>query len=291
MPRPAPPAHESLVQAATEVARRQWRAVGARVGAAERVTSIVDPEALLHFSAAVAPREPWLMEAMAPWMALHSSLLSVQRARNLAVDFPPDARDRLAALARVAVDDGKDARWTPLAEGRPAAPRPRRKPERAIQRRFTDATALLLQLRLGMGVGVKADVLAYLLAANGAPVSAPVIADATGYTVVAVRRAADEMTSAHFLRADRGGDGPTTYAAAPDAWAPVLGVATPISPWRGWRERFAFVAELLEWESASADPELLVRHAAALEFEGAPPPEAGLEAAVGALARWMVTSA
>ncbi|MFL5578527.1 MAG: hypothetical protein ACJ79S_21440, partial [Gemmatimonadaceae bacterium] len=60
---------------------------------------------------------------------------------------------------------------------------------------------------------------------------------------------------------------------------------------RGWRERFAFVAELLEWESASADPELLVRHAAALEFEGAPPPEEGVEAAVGALAEWMVASA
>lgn len=279
---------ERLAAAATEVARRQWRAIGAPVGVAERVASVVDPEALLHLSAALAPREPWLMDAMLRWMALHSSLLSVQRVKNLAVDFPADSRDRLAALARVAVDDAKDARWTPLAEGRTPEPRPRRKPARAIQRRFTDATALLLQIRLGMGVGAKADVLGYLLATNGAAASAPEIADSTGYTVVAVRRAADEMTSARFVRALRGGDGPTTYAAAPDAWAPVLGVRPPIPPWRGWRERFAFVAELLEWESGSADPELLVRHAAALEFDGAPPPEAGLGAALDALGRWMV---
>jgi hypothetical protein len=288
-------AHGALLRSAVEVARRQWRGIGAPVGAAERVAAVVDPEALLHLSVALAPREPWLMDAMAAWMALHSSLLSVQRVRNLAADFPPSGRERLAALARVAMDEGKDARWKPLADGRPADPRPRRAPGRAIQRRFTNATALLLQLRLGMGVGVKADVLAFLLATNGAPASAAEIAEAIRYTVVAVRRAADEMTSARFVRAargERGGDGPTTYAAPPDAWAAVLGIDPPFPPWRGWRERFALVADLAERGDVSVtDAELLEElHADAFDFDGAPPPEAGWQVSVAALARWMSES-
>ncbi|HET7456901.1 MAG TPA: hypothetical protein VFJ74_04540 [Gemmatimonadaceae bacterium] len=301
---------ERLAAAADDVARRQWAALGAASvatpGAAARATSIVDPEALIHLTAALAPVDRELASAAAGWMTLHSTLLSVQRVNNLAADFPAAGARPVAELARAAAHDGKDGRWKALALGgrgrAERTPRPRRAPAPAIQRRFTSATALVLQLRLGMGVGAKADVLAYLLGV-GRAATAPEIAATTGYTVVAVRRAADEMASARFVHAGRR-RGATdraatvrTYAATPAAWATVLAVPTPLPPWRGWKEAFALVADFLDDPRLDRGAELLARHAAVLdlahETEDASAPHADtittrIARSLDSVARWML---
>src|SRR5512133_365370 len=100
MPAPAR-LRDRLAAAAADVARRQWAALGAATSAAPsaaRATSIVDPEALLHLTAALAVDEPELVAAATGWMVLHSTLLSVQRVNNLASDFPATGARAIAEL-------------------------------------------------------------------------------------------------------------------------------------------------------------------------------------------------
>ncbi|NIQ58245.1 MAG: hypothetical protein GWN71_34345, partial [Gammaproteobacteria bacterium] len=103
--------------------------------------------------------------------------------------------------------------------------------------------ALWLRLRAGLGVGAKADVLAYLLGTGDAWASVSDIARATGYSTVAVRTATAEMVLARFIR--EAGDRPVRYSAPSDSWADLLelGGDPPVAPrWHAWSEIFAFLA-------------------------------------------------
>jgi hypothetical protein len=106
----------TLADAALEVAWAQWAAMGSTASARRRAWSIVDPEALVLLSLALAGRERRLADLVHDWVAVASDLLSVQRIKNLATAYPAGTRLRLGAVARTALDRGKDFRWKALAE-------------------------------------------------------------------------------------------------------------------------------------------------------------------------------
>lgn len=242
---------EQTLRTSTDVAWAQWSALAAiAVPAGTRVRAMVDPEALVLLSLALRGREPRLDELVLGWTRAASPLLSVQRITSLAEAFPPFVHDALAEFARAAADAG-DRRWRPHA-AEPAEPvrAPRRRPP--VVPRLAEATALLLRLRAGFGVGTKADLLAFLLSLRGAEAPVSVIAAATGYSGRAIRTAAEEMVLAGFLKRLEGS--PANYCADHRAWGGPLhlrGVSSTrgpdVPPWRYWSLVFAFLADVLAW--------------------------------------------
>lgn len=326
-----------LRRALLDVAWRHWRALGAaaavrtdaHTASRERTTgrelrSLVDPEALVLVSLLLLEDERRLADLVHDWGARNSDLLSVQRMKNLEADYPEPVRGplarRLAWFATVARDAGKDLRWRALAEGVSAAggggselPRDTRggvsgappKP-RATRARLTAGATLLLRLRLGLGVGVKADLLAFLLARGDEWASVRDVADAIGYTVAAVRRAAEDLAAARLIESRHGQ--PASYRATYGAWAPLLGLDDRPPRWASWHERFVFAAAFLHWADVARERplsdyafgaqgrELLEQHRPAFErdlvavwSEHAPVPDWGafVERSVRSLAGWM----
>jgi hypothetical protein len=216
---------------------------------------MVDPEALVLMSFVLMDEERRLQDLARSWASRNSDLLSVQRAKNLAADYPERAREGLNWFAGIALTEGKDMRWRSIVDRLPArgtasVPPVRSGKERAVRVRFGSSATLLLRLRLGFGVGAKADVLAFLLGSGGRWVSVRDISTATGYTVAAIRRAAEDMAAARLIESAAGP--PAAFRADREAWNRVLGLEKTLPPWRNWHQRFAFVAAFLAWAQAAA---------------------------------------
>lgn len=299
--------------------------------------ALVDPEALVLISLVLLQEERRLGDLVHDWGARNSDLLSVQRVKNLEADYPEPVRgpltQRLAWFATVARDAGKDLRWRSLAQGRaeeegrgldtageagarargvhaPGSPDGASTKSRATRARLTADATLLLRLRLGLGVGVKADLLAFLLARVEEWATVRDVANAIGYTVAAVRRAADDLAAARLIEALEGQ--PAGYRATYGAWAPLLGFEDRPPRWGSWHERFVFAAAFVHWAGAARERplsayafgahgrQLLERHRPAFErdlvavwSEHSPVPDWGafVGRSVRSLAAWMAEMA
>jgi hypothetical protein len=243
-----------ISEAALRVVWAQWRGLGVRLSGSEfgDPQTPVDPEALLLASLSLADQEPRLRDVVASWMGLRSARLSVQRARNLSRGFPPGVQGDLAAAAATAITRGRDHRWKPLVQSA-AIPLVAREKDLLPSIGPRRPQQLILELRAGLGVGVKADVLAYLLTVTmGAHAWESVggMTDALGYTKAGVRRAADELAEAGFVTVPRVTGSraapPRMYRADAGPWASILGHSI-LSQWGHWREHFTFTAAFLSW--------------------------------------------
>jgi hypothetical protein len=228
----------------------QWAALGAPVASPGRPlpSSLVDIEALLVLSAQAAIAERRLLDLVAWWARVGSALTSVQRFRSVADAFPPPARERAFVFAALAEDAG-DRRWSRHVD--PDAERPTVREKGVDEPSLAEPTALWLRLRAGLGVGAKADTLAYLLGTHGAWASVRDIARATAYSTVAIRTATSEMVLAGFIR--ESGDRPLRYAARSESWAGLLALAgePAVAPrWHAWSEIFAFLVGVGDWGNA-----------------------------------------
>ena len=268
---------ERLRNRATNVAWTQWATLGSGAVAPRPAVSVVDPEALVLASLALVGHERQLADLLAWWAARGSGLLSVQRTRNLADRFPALVGERLKEFAAYARAGG-DHRWKGVASGAEvgAASTSGGDP------RLAGPAAVLLRLRLGLGVGIKADLVAALVGAEGWWTVRELSAS-TAYTTRAVRRAAEELALGGWIRASPAS--PTEYRARPERWLPLLELESP-APWRDWARQFALVAAVDGWIRAGewrgqdlADAErsarrLLDAHRGALKWSGVslPPP-------------------
>lgn len=241
--------------AALSVVWSQWSVLGGQVGGRFRKPrAIVDPEALILFSCALRDDEPRLWDFVGGLVAGTPSMLSVQRTRNLAAQYPERVRKVMAELAAIAVTDGKDARWKPTAGD--AKPRPYRdgkvyRPTRHI----LEPSALMPRLRLAFGVHARTDLIAFLLATAPSSTSARDVAEATGYGPMPVRRALDAIATARLIVAE--GTRPERYHAIPEQWTPLLGDSEAIPTWRYWQPLFSFLAAALvtTTDTTAARPE------------------------------------
>lgn len=249
----------NLIDGTIEVMWRQWAVIGgSAAGVSRDAHSVVDPEALVLASLSLADRERRLDDIAASWVTVNSGLLSVQRLKNLLPDFPAGTAGRLSGLAGVAIA-AKDVRWTSITD-ESTPPVGRDNKLRATAVTFQQPSTLMLQLRRGMGVGVKADVLAYLLTSwfnVRSWASTATIVDAIGYTSAAVRRGADDLAAARFIDTPNvvrtESQSQRLYSVEPARWMPTLGFGNMQPGWRSWRERFALVAAIVDADRRYAE--------------------------------------
>lgn len=242
-----------LAEAAVEITWQQWGVLGAQTNDLRPPKqAVVDPEALLLVSLALLEHERRLADIVASWMTLNSSLLSVQRVRNIASAFPGSVQQKLTAVASLAMRDAKDLRWKSVAGISVEPLSARGNKPRAAEPAYRDGPTLMLQLRQGMGVGVKADLMTYLLSCDSRGQRWTSISNMVrmlGYTPAAVRRNADDLAAARFIRRMESTDAELSasrlYLADPAPWADLLHLGSLYQGWRDWRARFAFVADVL----------------------------------------------
>jgi hypothetical protein len=215
------------------------------------------------------------------WAVAGSTLLSVQRTTTLLRRFPPSTRARVASFAVAAAAAG-DSRWATLARAAGEASLASRG-KRGGEPRLAPYPALMLRLRAGFGVGVKADLLAILLSMEGTDATVRSLSQASGYTPAAVRRAAQEMETAAFVRQTHGR--PVTYYVDPDRWTALLDEkdGTAGEGWRSFAQLFACLARVGAWadEQRNASPyvassaarDLYEAHRPAFELNRIPVPD------------------
>lgn len=279
-----------LRNATLTVVWRQWRALGA--GAATRrgqddhaPQALIDPEALLLVSLALMSDERRLADLLHDWGARNSDLLSVQRVKNLAAAYPTEVQGglfpHLSWFAAIAHDEGKDIRWRSVVgtasdmDAIQASSPARKGRVRATRARLSEDAAIMLRLRLGFGVGVKADLLTYLLARVHEWATVREISEATAYTPAAVRRAVEDLAAARLVESLEGQ--PASYRITYEPWSALLELEQRPPRWASWQDRFIFTTAFLHWvDAASARPlspyalgvqgrEFLERYRSALE--------------------------
>ncbi|HLM67799.1 MAG TPA: hypothetical protein VK358_09740, partial [Longimicrobium sp.] len=150
-------------ETAADTAWAQWSALTAAAvdARARRPWSTVDPEALILVSLAIRRHERRLNDVVLGLARSGTRLLSVQRMSTLVEAYSTHAQAGFHQFAWAAAEAG-DQRWAPHAERPPADAQPERA-KRLGPLRLMDGPGLMLRLRTGLGVGVRADVLAYLL--------------------------------------------------------------------------------------------------------------------------------
>ena len=215
---------------------------------------MVDPEALLLVSLTLRHHERRLWDVLASWAKNGSQLFSLQRVKNLLDRFPELTRDRLAEFAHQARAVGSDFRWRSLA-GADSGPAVRKQVLWEAYPSRWHPSALVLRMRLGIGVGVVPDLLSFLISFRGEWASARLIAQATDYSVYSVRRVADDMASAQLIESTQAK--PVQYRAKVEAWRDLLGIDGELPQCRFWHQIYSFAAKAIiadesgEWEGLS----------------------------------------
>ncbi len=236
----------TVVEAAVDACWRQWDVLGAMADSGRQPEAIVDPEALLLLSFSLSRFEHRLSDMTGWWAQVGSQLTSLQRLLSLADRFP-GAEDGLAAFAAAAFGAG-DRRWR-----RHAAPdyqnhgRALKGPESP---NLFSPVAMLLRVRAGIGLGAKADILAFLICTSPREATIAEISDATGYSTQAIRVATADLLAARF--AFEVDEGPTRISVHADAWSQLLLDREPDGnamwpEWRHWIDVFALLSESVRW--------------------------------------------
>lgn len=229
----------TLRAAAIKVAWRQWAALGVPVTGEQPARALIDPEALVLASFALQAEERRLPRLLRLWLPSGVRLLSVQRFRNLLPTFAQSTQVAASGFGRLAMMVGKDARWRsvtkPDAAAKPEAADPRHLASPAVDR----PAALLLRLRLGLGIGVKPDLVGYLIGLAGQSATVQELADAVAYRQHPVRRAAEELAAAGLIEGRQ--TAPASWRIRVERWRPLLDLPEDPPVWRPWRVFFTFV--------------------------------------------------
>lgn len=238
------------LRAAIDVAWAQWSCLTHTAASMETrpVSSIVDAEALVLLSLILQDDERRFRDLLAALARSHSKLLSVHRMQHIGAHFPNDVMPMLHDFASWA----KHPSWLKL--GKLSVPTetdaPRRKDLGPL--RLLNPPMLQLRLRTALGIGLKSDLLCYLLGQRDSLSTSEDQAHALGYTERNTRIAADDLVDAGFAVRDDYSPH-TTYAVRGESWTRLLasGVETDTSEppasvrWHNWSEAFAFLAHVV----------------------------------------------
>jgi hypothetical protein len=237
-------------EAASTVAWRQWATLGSMAESQTAVQAMIDPEALVLLTLSLSSHEKRFWDVLTGWSSTGVRLLSVQRMKNLTGSYPESTRNLAGEYARFAHDSVGDRRWKSLCSGNTVRGHTSRGKQWNAELNLTSPPALMIRLRRGIGVNMRADVLTVLLAHQGEALSVRLLAEALKYTAAATRRAAEDLVSASFVEVSRR-DMPDTYAADPKAWGRLLGLVGLPPRWLQWKESFEFLAAVDDWEVSS----------------------------------------
>lgn len=192
---------------------------------------------------------------MTDWLRLGAALVSVQRLKNLAAQFPV-GRQLLERLAAAVLQEANRARCKTLLPRSGKARAEHGTKVRSVPPKQRSAgpalqapAALLLRLRAALGVGVKADLLAFLLGQR-LRVSVATAAAALAYSTPTIFRALQDLRAAGFVRSTDKPSGAEYWVEA-QRWYSVLGGQNAVAYWGFWRETLAYIAAMLAWEEGA----------------------------------------
>ena len=243
-------AADDLRESVVNVLWRQWAAVGAMAAAPAQEQSIIDVEALVLMSLTMSygDGEARLRELVAGWGIVNSRLLSVQRLGNLTKDYPdPTRRKLLPAAVKLWATKGKDHRWKSLGgEGAPMAYRANK--EISAEVPIDRPAVLMLRLRRAFGVGLRPDVMSFLLSMHRRPQSVRAIVSATRYTQAPLRRAINDMTDAKVLDLAIA-EGSDRFTINAKRWSSALRLHSAPPKWVNWTDLFCVAIALIDLKS------------------------------------------
>lgn len=253
---------------------RQWSALGVAGASRTGDNWVIDPEALLIFTAEQARRDPRLFDEVLAWVLLNESNLNLQRLASLLEMHPWGDTSVIGAIAATVAESRKSPRWRKLAErlrspgdaptlralflfeDGTAQPMPRdtdalflpygwARPAPQLRRLVVPVTpgrteTLLFTLRAFFGIQARAEIFAWLLANEGGRPAD--IARATGYKTRTVETTLADMTgSGQVLCVRMGRD--KHYRIVRERWAFLLPGESP--RWIDWAATFSAIARLL----------------------------------------------
>ena len=214
---------------------RQWTLLGVPGTVSTRVSSPLDPEALLLLGLESARTEPRLFDEVLEWLLEHGHRIDVQRLRNLVREDPDYPVRLVAAAAAVAGSEDDSAKWKRLAEppGKPAgkseplfllpgnlgatdppsfnavfAKYGYRHPGIKFRKHtgtipMRTAAALRFRLRALFGIGIRAETLTYLVSGMSGPVKQ--LAGASGYSLLGTNQAVRELEESEAIEMRKNG--------------------------------------------------------------------------------------
>lgn len=257
---------DRIREAASTVAWRQWASLGSLAASEKTAQSMIDPEALVLVTLTLSSFEKRFWDVLTAWSAGGVRLLSVQRMKNLASSYPESTRSLVAEYAFLAHKVIGDQRWKSLYKEGISHTRALRGKRWEAEPDLLNDPVLMLRLRRGIGVNMRADVLSLLLAIHGEAMTVRQLAEALRYTNAATRRAAEDLASAQLIHV-LGGAKPDTYAVDPKSWSRVLGLSGLPPQWRRWQDVFEFVANVVDWDRSSRESRISQYALAALGNE------------------------
>ena len=244
----------SLRESVIEAIWIQWWSLGSLIDSDRLAHTMVDPEALLLVSLTLRHHEKRLWDVLTSWAKNGSKLFSLQRVKNLRDRYPDLSQGRLEEFAHRARVEGNDFRWRSLA-GANLGPAARNQDLWEAFPRVWQPAALVLRLRMGIGVGLVSDLLSFLISLRGEWASARLIAQAIDYSVDSIRRVADNMASAQLIESTQ--EKPVQYQAKIEAWRDLLGADNGLPEWRYWHLVYSFASKVIiagesgKWEGHS----------------------------------------
>lgn len=242
-------ARAAAARAIVETVGVQWQEVGylgSRTGRAREV--VIDPEALLVMTLEAVRHEPTLDQALAWWAVRGAALHSLPRVDYVLRLAPADLSAEAAGFAaRVWGAKGASASWKRRA--REASLEPVEPPGRlkgAAVPRVLREPLVMLRTRAFAGVGLKADLLAYLAARGPQPSTISTVEKALGYARSGILAATADVARAGLATLSAS---PLRYVMRPG----VLDLGT-VPPWRFWPQIAAFLIGAARWGEALRDP-------------------------------------
>jgi hypothetical protein len=193
---------QSLTETCVELAWRQWKALGvSATGPTE--SSVIDPEALILFTAALGDADPRLRDESTDWCARYGArLVAASRLRNL--------RARCDAYHRPCIDEylatvnaNSQTRWPTQTAAKPRKYRASNKSE--LPRLVKSRALVRLQLRSVFGMSARAEVLTSFLAGPPVPHTASDLSQG-GYSKRTIALVLEDLAFAEVLTALRRGN-------------------------------------------------------------------------------------
>lgn len=207
---------------------REWSALGVLGTSTSEARWIIDPEVLLLLTSEIGRHEARLFDEVMDWLLTNSRWINTQRLRSLHIKHEIGDSCVLAAIARSMMEHDPAAKWRKLSlVAEPKDPpevlfrrgyrrllsvveepdpvfegygllRPARSPRSLAQPvLMKHACALQFRLRALFGLGMRADILCYLLTHDGAHPSG--VAKVLGYSQKRVQDTMAEMAESGQL--------------------------------------------------------------------------------------------
>lgn len=250
---------EQLHEALLNLLWRQWAALGvaAHAGAQNAGSAVLDPEALLLFTARFCRCDQRLYDLVLNWLLEHESAVNLPRLKALAKKAAWQDSDSLAYMAAVVAGNGAK-RWQTLAKAHTVAPAGAYEPlfrdlaagdasyipladslaetygfrrnkferQHKISPKLPQTTAtLLLTLRACVGATARAEVLLLLL---GSPCcSAAELAQRSGYARSSLHALLQELVAGNVAEEQAAGGSKLYVLRRAEEWRNLLGVDAP----------------------------------------------------------------